>query len=148
MTVIPPERKGGPSRTRIIHHIMSAAVTWDTTTLYKGSNNIGVAANSTEASGGLEPVEGLLPDKHYKITQMYGVLGAAPGGGITVTITLRVSGSDSTLGVLSIAGASATTDSAVCDDIVLYSDYVTVSVVSSATAASANMKIYLTVEEV
>lgn len=148
VTVIPPTRKAVKSRTRIIHHIMSAAVAWDTTALYKGNNDIATAADSTEASGGLEPIEGLDPNKHYKITQMYGVLSAAPGGGITITITLRVSASDSSLGVLTIAGAATTSDSAACGDVVLYSDYVTVKVVSSATAASSTLKIYMTVEEV
>jgi len=141
--------KAGKLRGRksLHHKIFAASSSWGATALYKGDENFAVAANSTEATGGERSIQGMDPNKHYKITWMYAVLSAAPGTGKTATITLRINGSDSTDGVITIA-TTATTGGTTLQDVVTYSAYVTVKVSATAGTAASTLKLYMLVEEV
>jgi len=145
---VPRKVRPGGKREKIIHEIFAASSASAGTTLYKGDKNAAVAADATEATGGEWPVRGLDPNKHYKITHMRVVLGAAPGAGETQTITLRQDGVDSTDGVVTISGDTDTTGEVAFQDTLTVGAYVTVSMTGSGGAAAATMRVYLTIEEV
>lgn len=131
----------------IYHKIFAASSAISGATLYKGSKDFGVAANATESTGGLNAVQGLDPNKHYRITRIYVVLGTAPSASKTCTCTLRINAADSTDGVVTISGTD-TTGYTTLQDILTYDDYVSMKFVGTATASATTIKAYLTIEEV